>query len=389
MLCEKAKLLHADLLKYTAGTSQESEVFKASHGWFENFKKRTGIHCVIRYGERASDEGFVPQQVFNCDESGLFWKKTPNRTYIIQEEKALPGHKPMKDWLTLLFCGNVSGDCKLKPLLIYHSENPRAFEKHNAQKTQLPVMWRSNSKTWLTREYFSKWFNVMFGPNVQSYLEEKNLPLKALLIMDNAPAHPSGLQDYVLLELDFITIKFLPPNTTPVIQPMDQQVISNFKKLYTKALFQRCFEVTSDTELTLKEFWKYHFTIIHFITLIDKVWQEVSYRTMDSARRNLWPEAVTERDFQGFEAKLMVGDIVSLGRFMGLEVSDGDVEELIEGHREELTTEELQELEKEENKIKIDVLSSSLEEEIKEAPTSLIKNILADWMDVKHIAEKY
>ena len=175
----------------------------------------------------------------------------PNTTYITQEEKALPGYKPMKDRLTLLFCSNASGDCKLKPLLIYHSENPRACKKHNVQKTQLPVMWRSNSKACVTSEYFSEWFNVVFGPSVQSYLEEKNLPLKALLIMDNAPAHPPGLQDCVLPELHFTTIKFLPPNTTPLIQPWDQHVISNFKKLYTKALFQRCFEVTSGTELNL------------------------------------------------------------------------------------------------------------------------------------------
>jgi hypothetical protein len=120
--------------------------------------------------------GFGPQQVFNCDETGPFWKKMPNRTYVTQEEMALAGHKPMKDRLTLLFCGNASGDCKLKPLLIHHSENPRAFKKHEVQKTPLSVMWRSNSKAWVTREYFSEWFNVVFGPSVKSCLEEKNLP---------------------------------------------------------------------------------------------------------------------------------------------------------------------------------------------------------------------
>jgi len=405
IICEKAKMIHADLLKNKAGTSQESEVFKASHGWFDNFKKRSGIHSVVRHGEGASadkdaandfvkefgefvkTEGFVPQQVFNCDETGLFWKKMPHRTYITQEEKALPGHKSMKDRLTLLFCGNASGDCKLKPLLIYHSENPRAFKKHNVQKTQLPVMWRSNTKAWVTREYFTDWFNVVFGPSVKSYLEEKGLPLKALLIMDNAPAHPPSLQDYMLPEFDFVTVKFLPPNTTPLIQPMDQQVISNFKKLYTKALFQRCFEATTNTDLALRDFWKNHFTIAHSITLIDKAWQEVSNRTMNSAWRNLWPEAVTERDFEDVP---IVKDIVSLGRSMGLDVNDFDVEELVEGHREELTTEELQELEKNEHKTRNDALSSgSEEEEIEEAPTSLIKEIIAKWMDVKNFAEKY
>jgi hypothetical protein len=106
---------------------------------------------------------------------------------------------------------------------------------------------------------------------------------------------------------------------------------------------------------------------------------------MNSAWRNLWPEAVTERDFK---AVPIVEDIVSLGRSMGLDVSDGDVEELVEGHREELTTEELQELE-EEHKTTIDALSSGLEEEIEEALSSLIKEMFANWMDVKNFAEKY
>jgi hypothetical protein len=183
-----------------------------------------------------------------------------NRTYITQEETSLPGHKPMKDILTLLLCGNASGVCKIKPLLIYHSENPRAFKKHNIKKSQLPVMWRSNSKAWITRQYFTEWFNFVFGPSVKSYLEEHRLSLKAVLIMDNAPAHPLNL-----LEYDFITIKFLSPNTTPLVQPMDQQIISNFKKLYTKALFQSSFHITSQTELTLREFWKNHFNIVHCI----------------------------------------------------------------------------------------------------------------------------
>ena len=43
--------------------------------------------------------------------------------------------------------------------------------------------------------------------------------------------------------------KYLPPNTTPLIQPMYQEVIANFKKLYTKVLFHKCFHATNDTQL--------------------------------------------------------------------------------------------------------------------------------------------
>ena len=54
IICEKARLLHQDLLNKTPGTSSETEVFKASRGWFEKFKKRTGIHSVVRHGEASS-----------------------------------------------------------------------------------------------------------------------------------------------------------------------------------------------------------------------------------------------------------------------------------------------------------------------------------------------
>ena len=33
--------------------------------------------------------------------------KLLNRTFIVEAENALPGHKPIKDRLTLLMCGNA------------------------------------------------------------------------------------------------------------------------------------------------------------------------------------------------------------------------------------------------------------------------------------------
>ena len=75
------------------------------------------------FNDLIKAEGFILQRVFNGDKIGLFWKKFPNRTFLTEEEKVLPGHKPMKDRLTLLMCGNASGDFKVKPILVYHSDN--------------------------------------------------------------------------------------------------------------------------------------------------------------------------------------------------------------------------------------------------------------------------
>ena len=97
----------------------------------------------------------------------------PKSTYITEEEKALPGHKPMKDRLTLLFCANASGDLKIKPLLVYHLEKPRVFKKNNDIKSKLSVMWRVNSKASATRQFFTEWMHEVFAPGVKKYLEKK------------------------------------------------------------------------------------------------------------------------------------------------------------------------------------------------------------------------
>ncbi|XP_068200658.1 tigger transposable element-derived protein 1-like [Palaemon carinicauda] len=160
-----------------------TEEFKASCGLFDKFKRRTRIHSVVRHGEASSsdtkaaidfvkkfekiveDESYVEQQVFHCDETVPFWKKMPSRTYTTAEEK-IPGHKPMKGQLTLDLCANASGDCKIKPLSVYHSEKPRTFKAHRVNKDMLDAFWRANSKAWVTRYFFFEWVNQVFGPVV-------------------------------------------------------------------------------------------------------------------------------------------------------------------------------------------------------------------------------
>lgn len=51
---------------------------------------------------------------------------------------------------------------------------------------------------------------------------------KILLLVDKCPAHPE------IKSMKFIKLVFLPPNTTPVLQPLDTGVINSLKMHFWK-----------------------------------------------------------------------------------------------------------------------------------------------------------
>ncbi|XP_050454180.1 tigger transposable element-derived protein 1-like [Cataglyphis hispanica] len=172
LIQEKARHYFNQLkdLEPSSSSCSRNVTFSASNGWFAGFVQRYALHNVKIQGEAASadetaamnyrkvlaeiidDGGYCPDQIFNADETGLFWKKMPSRTLIAKSEKTASGFKAAKDRITLLLCSNASA--------------------------------------WVTSAVFTTWFNDCFVPEVEKYMEEMGLPFKVLLIVDNAPGHP-------------------------------------------------------------------------------------------------------------------------------------------------------------------------------------------------------
>ena len=149
-----------------------------------------------------------------------------SKTFISKEEKTAPGFKAAKDRLTLTLGGNSEGGLKLKPLLIYQSENPRALKGFS--KAQLPIIWKSNKKAWLTSSLCHEYVTGSPSPALKDYAAASNIANRFLLIIDNAPSHPHAMKDWA----ENIEVLFMPPTTTSLIQPMDQTVIATFKAYY-------------------------------------------------------------------------------------------------------------------------------------------------------------
>lgn len=359
IVCEKAKHFYRQI------TGKDD--FKASSGWFHRFKKRYGIRQLTVCGEKLSSNesavqpfqreflhkvnemGLVPDQVYNADESGLFWRMLPNKTLVHQKETSAPGRKISKDRITFMACANATGSHKLKLLVIGKAQNPRAFKNC----TLLPVVYKAQSKGWVTRELFSQWFHHEFVPAVREKMKELNLPPKALLILDNAPGHPDK-EELTSADKQIQTL-FLPPNCTPLLQPMDQHVIQNIKLRYRKSLLTA---IVAD-ELPISQCLKKLDLKMVVFSLRD-AWCSVPSKLIQKSWKQLWPtqnlltvDNIADQDFC-FE------DLIPLA-------------ELRERIREE---KKVQEEEQEQIHIIADVFNRAFEIENKITPTEVKEWVL-------------
>ena len=91
-----------------------------------------------------------------------------------------------------------------------------------------------------------EWFHNCFVAQVERYLAERNLSFKVLLLVDNTPGHTELLK----VAHSNVEVIFLPPNTTSLIQPLDQGVISTLKSYDTRRTLDA---MESDSELTVRD----------------------------------------------------------------------------------------------------------------------------------------
>lgn len=239
--------------------------FVASVGWLDKFKRRHNIMQKVMCGESAdvSDQdcenwrqnvlpgllaSYREEDIFNADETGLFFKCLPDKTLTFKNEKCFGG-KHNKDRITVMVCSNMSGTEKLNLLVIGKSKNPRCFRGN----TFLPVTYRNNKKAWMTSEAYEEWLSNL---DKKFYAEKR----KILLFVDNCPSHPK-----ITKALKSIRVVFLPPNMTSKLQPMDQGIINNLKQHYRKRILRKTLAAMEDGDVS-------RVTLLDAISILSKAW---------------------------------------------------------------------------------------------------------------------
>ena len=169
--------------------------FKGNTGWLDRFKARHGIVCRAISGESAVvdtdtanewistklpalTKSYKPCDIFNADETGLFYKLLPAKTLQFKGESC-HGGKRSKERITLLVAANMDGSEKLELLTIGKFENPRCFKGIKS----LPVTYKANKRAWMTSQIFIEWIRTL-----DRKLTRQNRQI--LLLVDNCSAHP-------------------------------------------------------------------------------------------------------------------------------------------------------------------------------------------------------
>jgi hypothetical protein len=151
--------------------------FKAFWQWLSRFKVRKGLQKMLLHGEGAevnkSDPGLLatlnnlyviiaqydPENVYNMDETGLFFCLLPRYILLMPDEDILTtrGKKKSKDRVSLIMCANAMGTHKILCTLIGKPKAPACIKDR-----QWPIPYFSQAKAWMDVETCWKWFNEVF-----------------------------------------------------------------------------------------------------------------------------------------------------------------------------------------------------------------------------------
>ena len=203
-------------------------------------------------------EAYGPQDIYNGNETALFYKCLPHRTYCKAGEKPA-GSAKRKDRLTLLIITNMDGSDHRKLSVIGKAKNPHCLQKkYKMQAKDMAVDWYASKNAWMTGDIHNR---IMAKFNNQMRAAGHHV----LYVCDNASSHQNK---------EYSNIKFLmlPPNSTSVIQPLDQGIIMSVKRRYKKKLAERYLvsvENNKDANALLKQL-----DIVAATNMVHNAWKE-------------------------------------------------------------------------------------------------------------------
>ncbi|XP_042911244.1 tigger transposable element-derived protein 6 [Parasteatoda tepidariorum] len=247
--------------------------FTASNAWIDRMKKRHNLVYRSLSGESSSvdaatieewkknlpnlTKGYKPKDVFNADETGLFFNLLPDKSYVSKGDSC-HGGKMSKLRLTVLLCCYSDGSEKVTPLVVGKSRKPRCFKNVRS----FPTNYEANKKAWITKALFEDFLQKL---NKKMKFQNR----KIILFIDQCSAHPD-------LQLSNVRVEFFPANCTSKLQPCDLGIIRSFKVFYRKQLVRKA--VAELENGNLNDACKLKLSVLEAMHFISAAWRSVTQK---------------------------------------------------------------------------------------------------------------
>lgn len=117
--------------------------------------------------EKIMTENLQLDNIYNADESGIYYKMLLKYTYALPTDKSAAGMKEDKHRFTALFCSNATGTHRIPLLIIGKSAKPRCFKNLIRGQTKLhdlnylpklDVSYSGQTSAWMNCEIFKRWY---------------------------------------------------------------------------------------------------------------------------------------------------------------------------------------------------------------------------------------
>ena len=145
--------------------------------------------------------------------------------------------------MTVMFNVASDGSFFFVPSFVWRSKGPRDFKSYKDPLKPMSVHYFSSKKSWMDSGIME---SILSRPESKMCLEKRQV----VLFWDKATCFPETFQK----SLTNIKHFFLPKNTTERLQPLDPDIIWNFKHKYTKLFVcyvdSRMDEGKTDSQIT-------------------------------------------------------------------------------------------------------------------------------------------
>ncbi|KAL4110311.1 hypothetical protein PRIC1_002002 [Phytophthora ramorum] len=197
---------------------------------------------------------YVPSDVYTVDETGLFFRASPNKLVQGDEAQSMLAEEPR---LTVLLAVNADASDLMEPYIIGNVVPPKNIKM--ASISQLGYHYVCSSKARMTVFIFQQWLRDF---NARMASAHRNV----VLLMDNAPSHVLGC-----VALSNVRVVMFAPHLGMKVQPMRGGILSSFKGKYRLKHLTLAIDHVEDGLSDV-----YHVTQIQAMSWIVDSWQQTS-----------------------------------------------------------------------------------------------------------------